>query len=172
MARAATARLALHSVCFVPTSQNPLKGEPPIASPRQRVEMIRLGIQGEPTFTIWEGELERAGPSYTLETVRHIEQVYPNCHLFWIIGSDQLPYLARWYGIDVLVQKIRFILLHRPGYDLQWPGIPGLVLYPVDNPPSPISATGIRQRSAAGKGLRGLVPDRVERYIIENQLYA
>ena len=171
MARAATAHLGLNRVCFVPTQRNPLKEESPIASPRQRVEMIRLGVEGEPAFTVWEGELERSGPSYTLETIRHVEQVYPNCHLFWMIGSDQLPYLSRWHGIGELVHKVRFILLQRPGYDIEWPGIPGLFLYPVDNPLSPISATEIRCRASKGKSLRRMVPPQVESYIRQQHLY-
>ena len=171
MARAAADRLDLHRVCFVPTSQNPLKGQAPTATPVQRVEMIRRGIEGESAFTVWEGELERPGPGYTLDTVRHVEQVYPNCHLFWIIGSDQLPYLSQWHGIGTLVQKIRFILMQRPGFDLEWPCIPGLFLYPVDNPLSPISATDIRRRLKDGKSLRGLVPDTVAEYIKQQGFY-
>lgn len=142
-----------------------------MASSHQRVEMIRRGIEGELRFSIWDGELEHCGPSYTLETIRHLEQVYPNCHLFWIIGSDQLPTLSRWQGIETLVHKVRFILLKRPGYDIEWPGITGLFLYPLDNPLSPISGTDIRQRVRKGKSLRGLVPERVQQYILQHGLY-
>jgi len=172
MARSAAEHLRLHSVCFVPAGQNPLKGTAPEATPEQRVEMIRRGIALEPKFTIWEGELHRDGPSYTLETIEHLERVYPNCHLFWIIGSDQLAHLSNWYGIDKLVYKVRFILLKRPGYALEWPGIKGLCLYPVDNQLISVSATRIRKRLKRGGSLAGLVPLQVENFIRKHGLYS
>ena len=69
MAKAAAEALHLHHVSFVPTSQNPLKGNAPCATDRQRVEMIQLGIASNPLFGLWDGELERDGPSYTIDTV-------------------------------------------------------------------------------------------------------
>jgi len=171
MARSAAEYLKLHNVSFVPAGQNPLKGNPPAATPKQRVEMIRRGISHEKKFSIWEGELERNGPSYTLDTIEHVERVYPNCHLFWIIGSDQLAHLSDWYGIEKLVYKVRFILLKRPGYALKWPGIKGLTLYPVDNPLMRVSATEVRRRLSKKGSLAGLVPLQVENYIKEHGLY-
>ena len=172
MARAAALHLQLHSVIFVPTRQNPLKEEAPRVSDRQRVDMIRTGIRQFPRFDVWEGELDREGPSYTLHTIRHIEQVYPNSHLFWIIGTDQLGQLRDWYGIDELVNRVGFIVVHRPGFKMEWPGIPGLHLYPVNNPLSSISSTRIRQRIQCGKPIAGWVPAGVEAYIRQNGLYA
>ena len=171
MARAASEWLGLHSVYFVPASQNPLKGEPPLASAEQRLEMIRLGIEGVRNFGTWAGELGREGPSYTLHSVEHIERVYPNSHIFWMIGSDQLPHLSEWFGIEQLVTKISFILVQRPGHTMTWPGVPGMVLYPVENPLMPVSATEVRARARDGKSLKGLVPQRVAQYIHEHGLY-
>lgn len=133
--------------------------------------MIRRGIEQEPKFNIWQGELYRDGPSYTLETIEHVERVYPNCHLFWIIGSDQLAHLSDWHGIEQLVYKVGFILLKRPGYAINWPGITGLTLYPVDNRLVRVSATRIRERLKTGGSLAGLVPLQVEQYIREHRLY-
>jgi nicotinate-nucleotide adenylyltransferase len=171
MASAAAEWLGLHSVYFVPAGQNPLKGKPPEASAEQRLEMIRLGIEGRRHFGIWGGELGRDGPSYTLHSVQHIVHVYPNCHLFWIIGSDQLPHLDQWFGIGELVQKVGFILVQRPGFDLEWPGIRGLSLYPVENELVPVSATEIRARVRDGRSLEGLVRPAVEAYIRQQGLY-
>jgi len=171
MARAARDWLGLHRVYFVPARKNPLKEDSPQVTDGHRVQMIRLGIQGEPSFDIWEGELDREGPSYTLESVRHIERVYPNCHLFWIIGYDQLDGLSHWYGIEKLVYKIWFILVRRPGYPMNWPGIQGLTVYPVDNPLVPISATEVRQRIRSGLPLGDYVPDAVAAHISNFRLY-
>lgn len=171
MARAAAQGLRLQRVYFVPAAQNPLKDDAPFASPPHRLEMLRLAIQQDPQFSIWEGELGREGPSYTLHSIEHLERVYPNSHLFWIIGSDQLPGLRHWRGIDKLVHKVGFILVKRPGYQLDWPGIPGLNLYPVENRLNPVSATDIRARCHKGLPIRGLVPGSVESHIREHRLY-
>ena len=171
MARAAADHLRLHRIYFVPAAQNPLKEEGPLASPSDRLEMLRLAIRDEPSFSIWEGELGREGPSYTLDTIEHLERVYPNSHLFWIIGSDQLPGLPYWRSIDKLVHKISFILVMRPGHALDMPGIPGLSLFPVNNPLNPVSATEVRTRAREGLPIQGLVSRKVESYIRENRLY-
>ncbi|MGA1205691.1 MAG: nicotinate-nucleotide adenylyltransferase [Opitutales bacterium] len=171
MAHAAAEALHLDNVSFVPAGQNPLKDEAPRTSPRQRVDMIRLGIQPYRRYGIWEGELDRQGLSYTLDTIEHVQRVYPNCHMFWIIGSDQLPHLPRWYGIEQLVEKVGFILVRRPGFEFSWPGIKGLSLYPVDNPLMEVSATEIRDRIRRGEPVRGMVPPVVDDYIRRNSLY-
>lgn len=171
MAQAAAAQLQLHRVYFVPASRNPLKAQGPNVATTHRLEMLRLGISVNPRFSVWEGELYRDGPSYTLHSVEHIERVYPNAHLFWIIGSDHLPELPRWHGIEQLVRKVGFILVQRPGYAFQWPRLPGLTVYPVDNPLNPVSATEVRLRARSGDSLTDLVPPAVEAYIREHALY-
>jgi nicotinate-nucleotide adenylyltransferase len=171
MARAALEHLRLHRVYFAPAARNPLKREGPRATARQRIEMLRLAIDREAGFGIWEGELNRSGPSYTLDSVAHIERVYPNCHLFWIIGSDQLADLPRWHQVEALAAKVGFILVQRPGHPFQWPGVPGLRLYPVENPLHPASATEIRARCSAGRPVDGLTPPAVADYISRERLY-
>lgn len=171
MAEAATEQLQLHRVTFVPASRNPLKIEGPTISTRHRLEMLHIGLAGNPRFSVWEGELYRDGPSYTLHSIEHLERVYPNAHLFWIIGSDHLPELSRWYGIEHLVRKVSFILVQRPGYSFDWPHITGLTVFPVDNPLNPVSATEVRSRASRGEPLKGLVPPGVEAYIRDNALY-
>ena len=171
LARAAQEELGLHRVYFVPARRNPLKTDGPVVSDEDRVHMINLAIAGHPLFSTWEGELDREGPSYTLESIRYIERVYPNSHLFWIIGYDQLGGMANWYGIKQLVFKVGFILVARPGYAMQWPGIPGLTLYPVRNRLVDISATGIRRKLKAGLPLSGELPSSVETYIRDKGLY-
>lgn len=172
MAKAAAEALHLHHVSFVPTSQNPLKGKAPCATDRQRVEMIQLGIANNPLFGLWDGELEREGPSYTIDTVEQVHHVYPNSHLFWIIGTDQLEHLARWARIDALVYRVSFILLQRPGYDFEWPGIKGLTIYPVENKLVPVSATEIREKIRQGDFPRGCLTREVGAYIRKSGLYS
>lgn len=172
MARAAVEELGLHRLCFVPAARNPHKKDGPVASGAHRLEMLRLAIGREPRFGIWDAELEREGPSYTLHSVEHIERVYPNSHAFWIIGTDQLEGLPRWYGVQKLVTKVGFILVTRPGYQLHWPCIPGLYLYPVENPLLPISSTEVRGRLMEGAEADDLLAPEVLAYIRRHRLYS
>jgi len=172
MAAAAADHLNLHRVYFVPAARNPLKESGPLASPTQRLEMLVEAVSHDHRFGIWEGEVYREGPSYTLHSVEHLERVYPNAHLFWIIGSDQLPNLHKWFGMGRLVQKVGFILMQRPDHAYPWPGIPGLHLYPVENPLLPISSSMIRQRLCDGAPIENWVPGAVAAYIHNNGLYA
>lgn len=172
MARAAVDKLHLDHLYFIPAGRNPLKDDNPIASNEHRLKMIELAIRGESRFRVWDGELGRDGPSYTLHTVRHFLDQYSGSRLFWLIGADQLPFMHHWFGIDQLVRKIGFILVKRPGYDMQMPRIPNLYLYPVDNPLVPVSATEVRSRLGAGESIEGMVPDSVAEYLQKHRLYA
>ena len=164
--------LKLNKVYFVPAAQNPHKKDVPLADASHRLKMLEVATSGYHQFGIWDGELSMEGPSFTLKTVRLLEQVYPNSHLFWIIGTDQLKNLHRWHGINELVKRIGFILVERPEETYLWPGIPGLHIYPVTNPLSTISSTGIRQRLQSGQSVDGQVPKETLDYIRENNLYA
>jgi nicotinate-nucleotide adenylyltransferase len=171
MAHIAVEKLQLDRLYFIPAGRNPLKANSPKASNRDRLNMIKLAIEGESQFSVWEGELQREGPSYTLHTVRFFEECYPGSRLFWLIGADQLPFLHHWYGINELIRKIGFILVKRPGYDTAMPRIPGIFLYPVNNPLVPVSATEIRARLKIGQSVDNLVPAPVADYLAKNQLY-
>lgn len=172
MARVAVEKMQLDRLYFIPAGRNPLKEDSPKASNHDRLEMIKLAIEGESHFAIWDGELDRDGPSYSLHTVRSFENRHPDSRMFWLIGADQLPFLHRWYGIDELVRKIGFILVKRPGYDVSLPQIPGLYLYPVDNPLVPVSATEVRACLKAGKSIDGMVTGGVGDYLHKHQLYS
>lgn len=171
MARTVVEALGLDRLCFVPARQNPLKATGPEASAAHRLEMLRLAVGGESRLGIWEGELERDGPSYTLHSMEHIVRVYPNSHHFWVVGSDQLESLPRWYGIERLVRLVGFILVSRPGYEWSWPGIAGLAVYPVENAPMEVSSTGIREALRAGRSVRDEVPPVVADYLERHELY-
>lgn len=171
MAKACLHSLPLHRVCFVPAGRNPFKQDGPMAAPQHRLGMLQAMSRENPRLGVWEGELHREGPSYTIESILHIERVYPNAHLFWIIGSDQLAGLAGWRDIGELVHRVGFILVHRPGHPFLWPGVPGLRVYPVENPLMEVSATEVRRRIAQGLSLDGLLPAPVARYIDANGLY-
>lgn len=170
MAESALEALSLDQVVFVPAARNPHKTVVPAATAEERVDMLRLATAGDARYRIWEGELDRAGPSYTYDTVLHLEQVNPNAHLFWIIGSDQCRCLTRWHAIEALVSRVAFILVRRPGYPLEWPDVPGLKIFLVDNKEYEVSSTALRAALLAGEPTPFL-PTAVRAYIEERKLY-
>lgn len=171
MARAALDALQLDRVSFVPARQNPHKGNCPAATAAQRLAMLEIAIAGEPRFGVWTGELEREGPSYTVDTVEEVVRTHPGSLVLWLIGSDQLPGLARWYRIEYLVTRVGFVLVQRPGHPFVWPGVKGLNLYRVDNALHPACATTLREGVGSGKLPLSWLPLKVARYIRQHRLY-
>ncbi len=161
--------LGLDKVVFIPAGQNPLKRKAPEASEAHRVAMLRLAIEGHPHFSIWEGELERQGPSYTIETVEALRKEYQG-ETYWIIGEDQVGQLPQWHRAEELARMTQFACLARPGTQPQ--GAPsGFRVEYVAGHPFAVSSTEIRERAAAGRPIDFLVPQAVRDYIETNKLY-
>jgi nicotinate-nucleotide adenylyltransferase len=172
-------RLELDEVLFVPTSQTPLKEDNAVTPVEHCVRMVELAIAGSPAFRLSEIEIDRAGVSYTVDTIAALKKETGDAaELYFIIGLDSLVTLPRWKDPDRLVVMCRLVAVRRPGYDM--PDIenieklvPGLAesLILIDKPELDISATDIRKRVAEGLPVDGLVPAAVGKYIRENSLY-
>jgi nicotinate-nucleotide adenylyltransferase len=172
------ARLNLAEVLFVPTAQTPLKEESPISAVEHRAQMVRLAIAGYPHFKLSDVEINRAGLSYTVDTIAELKGRYAGDELFFILGWDSLAQLARWKDPSRLVRLCRLVAVPRPGYSLPdlkslEGSIPGLSrsLIVLDKPEVDISATEIRERVARGLSIRHLVPEPVDEYIRQHKLY-
>ena len=172
------ARLNLAEVLFVPTAQTPLKEESPISAVEHRVQMVRLTIADYPYFKLSDMEINRAGLSYTIDTIIELRDRYAGDELFFILGWDSLAQLARWKEPSRLVQMCHLVAVPRPGYSLPdlnslEASIPGLSrsLIVLDKPEIDISATEIRERVARGLSIRHLVPEPVDEYIRQHKLY-
>ncbi|GIO22060.1 nicotinate-nucleotide adenylyltransferase [Oceanobacillus sp. J11TS1] len=159
-------RKQLDEIWFVPTRTPPHK-ETAVLDAAHRLEMLRLAIQGNPHFHINALELEREGKSYTYDTVKELTAKYHEDAFSFIIGSDMVEYLPKWYRVDELVKMVRFIGVSRPGSELQttYP-IDCLEIHPLD-----ISSTFIRNRLGDGEFVRYLLPSAVMNYIKENRIY-
>ncbi len=175
----AMARLDLARVLFVPAGQPWLKEGRPISSAEHRVQMARLAIAGKPCFHLSTVEIDRGGPSYTVETIAEL-QAQPGIgdELFFIMGWDNLPYLPRWREPNRLITMCRLVAVPRPGFalpDLRSLDtiIPGLSerLIVLDKPEIDIGATEIRERVARGLPIDGMVPESVAEYIRQHRLY-
>jgi len=175
------ARLDLAEVLFVPAGQPWLKlnNANAISPPQHRVEMVRLAIADEPAFKLSTMEIDRPGPSYTVDTMAELRnQIGADDKLFFILGWDNLNQLPRWHQPSRLVKLCRLVPLRRvgvasPDLDSLEAAIPGLAksLVMLDTPQIEISASEIRARVARGLSVHQLVPEAVERYIIEHGLY-
>jgi nicotinate-nucleotide adenylyltransferase len=175
------ARLDLTEVLFVPAGQPWLKlnNANAVSPAEHRVEMVRLAIADEPAFKPSTMEIDRPGPSYTVDTMAQLRnQIGADDKLFFILGWDNLNQLPRWHQPSRLVKLCRLVPLRRVGFaspdlDSLEAAIPGLAksLVILDTPQIEISASEIRQRVARGLSIHKLVPEPVERYIIKNGLY-
>lgn len=168
---------ALDRVVFMPNRQSPLKLERPLTPPEQRAAMVRLAIAGNPRFGLSELELEREGPSYTIDTVRKLLDRHADWQLSWIVGMDSLEEIPGWRDYETLLTLVDFLVVTRPGYHYEQAvaDLPaGLRMERVrvlEIPGVDVSATRLRELAAAGYPLRYLVPDPVAEYIAAQKLY-
>jgi nicotinate-nucleotide adenylyltransferase len=179
IAEEARHRLPLKKVIFVPAGQPWLKVNREITPARHRIKMIELAITGVPYFEISTVEIERTGPSYTVDTLSILKrQLGVKAKFFLILGWNSLNELPRWHNPAELVKICRLAVFtrrssNRPDLEALEASVPGVkqstIL--VEIKPIDISSTDIRIRAAKGLPLRGLVPDQVERYIREQRLY-
>ena len=174
------AQLKLSEVLFAPAGQPWLKPDSPIAAAEYRVQMVRLALAGKPYFKLSTLEIERGGPSYTVDTIAELQaQRGIGDELFFILGWENLVELPQWKEPARLVKMCRLVAVPRPGYsvpDLKAleAAIPGLSqqVIVLDKPEIDISASAIRSRVARGLSIRHLVPEAVDRYIHQHGLYA
>lgn len=179
IAEEARVRLELSRVLFVPAGQPWLKADEAVASPIHRVEMVRWAIAGSPYFELSTVEVDRPGPSYAVDTVAILQQqLGAEASFFFLLGWDSLAELPRWKEPDKLVRMCRLVAVPRPDFsppDLEAleSSIPGVTQSVVllDMPLVDVSSSDIRKRVAKGLSIQGLVPDDVEEYIKEQQLY-
>lgn len=165
--RAAEA-LGLDTVLFVPCARQPLKAEPPVASGEQRVTMLRLAIGDYPRFSVDTCELDRPGPSWTVDTLRQIRARWPDERLVLILGADAAATLPRWRAADEVARLAEIAVLTRPGA----PEVTSaFVKHLVATPAIEISASEIRARCLTGKSIRYLVPESVSHFIERHKVY-
>ncbi len=172
-------RLELDEVLFMPAGQPWLKPEQTISPAQDRVEMLRLALMYKRHFKLSLIEIERSGPTYTIDTILDLKKKYnAGDEMFFIIGWDSLAELPKWKEPSHLVTLCRMVAVPRPGYsppDIKAmekvvPGLSGRITF-LDKPLVDISATGIRGRVALGLSIKGLVTPSVENYIREHGLY-
>ena len=166
--------LGYDKILFIPSARPPHKvSDADIIIPEHRYQMVLLAIAENPHFEVSRIELDRAGPSYTIETLKALEQLYGNTReLGWIIGADSLIEYKIWKDFDEVLARCVMIATTRPNYDLNRvpPEIRNRVTtFPVTG--VDISATVIRERIRKRLSIRYLVPETVRSYIHGHKLY-
>ncbi len=172
LAEAALAELRLDEVRWIPAGQ-PWQKARAITAAVHREAMVKLAIAHEPRFVLDRTELQREGPSYTLDTVQALAARHPGTQWFLLIGQDQYGSLHTWRDWPTLLGLVVLAVANRPG-ETRAPH-PDVQRFPHRMVPLPmldISSTDIRARAAAGADITQLVPPGVARYIESNRLYA
>lgn len=169
-AQDACLQLALDRVLFVPAGQPPHKLDQDISPGEVRLEMLRAAIEADERFQVSEMELRRAGPSFTVDTLRQLRREFPGEELFLLLGADQVRDLATWREPEEVARLARIVLVSRTGV-VAVPELQVLVAQSIEVTRIDVSATQIRDRIAAGQSIRYLVPPAVEHIIRQRGLY-
>ena len=179
------ATLDLAEMVFLPAGQPPHKPGKIVTAVEHRLAMLQLAIDSNPGFTISLVDVERPGPSYTVDTLRLLhEQWGEHAALYFVIGGDSLEDFLTWRDpAGILDQLAALVAVMRPGYlerndeqyyrerlEARLPGIKERLIL-VAAPQLNISATDLRQRIAEGRPIKYQTPEAVERYIYEHGLY-
>lgn len=163
--------LDLDEVVFVPTGQPWQKDERDVAPAEHRYLMTVIATASNPRFTVSRVDIDRPGPTYTLDTLRDLHVQRPDAELFFITGADALAQIVSWKGVDQLWDMAQFIGVTRPGYELSGSGLPADRVTLQEIPAMAISSTDCRQRVRSGHPVWYLVPDGVVQYIGKHLLY-
>jgi nicotinate-nucleotide adenylyltransferase len=170
---------SLDRVLFLPCGQSPHKPNGAIASGLQRAEMLEFAVAGDPRFGVCRIELERSGPSFTVETLRQLRVEQPDSELFFLMGADSLADLPLWREPLAILELATIVAVNRgqrPPPDLAsletrlGPIVRERVRL-VTMPAIELSATEIRERARTSRSLRFRVTRAVEEYIREHGLY-
>ncbi|MEE8107208.1 MAG: nicotinate-nucleotide adenylyltransferase [Planctomycetota bacterium] len=176
LAEAALTRLDLDRVLLVPAAQAPHKAGA-VAAFADRVAMARVAAAAHPVLTVWEGEGERSGPSYTVDTVTQLMDEHPGVAWDLLVGADMLADLPGWHRAAELAGLVRIVAFARPGqdFDAAWrvchEGLPGVDAVRLEIPTILASSSEIRRRLALGEAVSDLLDPSVLSHIESAGLY-
>lgn len=167
-------RFHLDEVIFVPTGQPWQKEGKTISAAEDRYLMTVIATAANPRFSVSRVDIDRDGPTYTIDTLRDLRELYPDEALYFITGADALSSIMSWHDWEEMFQLAEFVGVTRPGYELREDMLPADIqarVHLVEIPAMAISSTDCRTRAAEGRPVWYLVPDGVVQYISKNSLY-
>ena len=183
IAESAIQQIAADQLVFIPAKRSPHKKSFPVASAKERLEMISLAIAGKDNFSLTDCELKRPEPSFTLDTVRSFRAQYPeDAEVYWLVGADMVKDLTKWHRICDLIDQCNLCVMPRPGFERpSFAGLKGVLgrqrleklqRNVISTPLVDISGTQIMKKLACGDDVEPMLPPRVLAYIRKNGLYA
>jgi nicotinate-nucleotide adenylyltransferase len=162
----------------MPAARPPHKGRRGITSAAHRLLMTRLAIAGNPLLELSAIEMERPGPSFTVDSVEELRELYAGADLYLVMAADSLAQIDTWREPDRLLALIEWIVGPRPGAPVPRAellterfGAAAARIHLLEGPALDVSASEIRRRVAAGRAIRYLVPRAVEELILDQRLY-
>jgi nicotinate-nucleotide adenylyltransferase len=186
-------RFGLRTVVFIPAAIPPHKSLKEVIEAKHRLEMVRLAVAPNSSFSLSDVEIKREGRSYSIDTIRHFRDQFPGGHLYFILGGDAFTEIETWKEFRSLFSLCNFIVMARPGFAktplpdqlhealkqvLQydqgvngWIHRSGHTLHFQEITFLDISSTRVRELLEGGTSVRYLIPGEVEAYIREHQLY-
>ncbi|XPP25782.1 MAG: nicotinate-nucleotide adenylyltransferase [Leucobacter sp.] len=159
----------LDEVMFVPTGRPWQKAE--VSPSEHRYLMTVIATASNPRFRVSRVDIDREGPTYTVDTLRDLRGQFPDADLFFISGADAVTQIFDWKDVDQLWALAHFIAVTRPGHELSLSGLSGEHVSLLEVPALAISSTDCRSRVARGYPVWYLVPDGVVQYIAKHDLY-
>lgn len=159
----------LDEVVFVPTGKPWQKQK--VSDSEHRYLMTVIATASNPGFTVSRVDVDRAGPTYTIDTLRDLQAQRPDADLFFISGADAVAQILSWRDHDELWNLAHFVAVSRPGHVLDIGGLPSEVVSQLEIPALAISSTDCRERVHRGDPVWYLVPDGVVQYISKHHLY-
>ena len=159
----------LDEVVFVPTGKPWHKSQ--VSDSEHRYLMTVIATASNPRFTVSRVDIDRSGPTYTIDTLRDLSKQYPDAELFFISGADAIAQIFSWKDVDKIWDLAHFIAVSRPGHELSLSGLSGDNVSLLEVPAMAISSTDCRERVSRGYPVWYLVPDGVVQYIAKHSLY-
>ncbi len=168
---------AVGLVIYIPNRISPLKSPANVSAAEDRYAMVELAVADNPHFAVCDCEINRRGPSYSIDTIRMLKQRLPSeVRILFVVGADAILELPEWHEPDAILCESQVVAANRPGFDLE---IISVVLGPqrankvelLDMPMMDISSTAIRQLVSQGRSIRYLTPPAVIDYIQGHNLY-
>ena len=159
----------LDEVVFVPTGQPWQKSD--VTESEHRYLMTVIATASNPSFSVSRVDIDRDGPTYTIDTLRDVQRLNPDADLYFITGADAIPQILSWRNHDELWELAHFVAVSRPGHVLNTDGLPVEDVSQLEIPALAISSTDCRGRVRGGHPVWYLVPDGVVQYIAKHHLY-
>ena len=164
------AEFKLDEVIFVPTGMPWQKSN--VTNTEDRYLMTVIATASNPRFNVSRVDIDRDGPTYTIDTLKDIQKQYPDAELFFISGADAITQILTWKDVDKIWGLAHFVAVTRPGYSMELPAsAPKDAITVIEIPALAISSTDIRERAERKEPVWYLVPDGVVQYINKHHVY-